>query len=157
MNKIEQDLNLPKIGGWLIASHIKFDKQDKFKWNIEFKFAGPDARYNPAGIKLSSRIIPKLIEFFQFAYKTMETLDGKAFKGTYSKDIVKSDTLLMKVVSKKGNVNTEFYISSSTFRFSRILNMHDVRIIIRELKTLEHRGNKMIQELKEIVKELERN
>lgn len=160
MTDLREALDLPIIGGEIIAAHypsgcfnVKFescldDFLDEFRWHLEFIINGPDARYKRGEAYLDIKAVKKLISALEEAYDKMTSLQQQSFSGIFSKEIGEIGNPRVELKAENGNVYINFWVSSDNWRFRRILNSGQVKTIIEKLKTVEEQGKRMVETLK---------
>jgi len=115
-----------------------------------FIFPGPDTRYNPGIARLDPEKVKKLITALEEAFQKMKVLESQYFTGTFSENVGQIYNPTIEVKAQDGKTWTNFWVSSPTWRFSRVLFSTDVKVIIDKLKTVEQQGQRMLQTLKVI-------
>ena len=152
---LEENLGLPKIGGQIIAQHRRIwdyktkRKVDNFFWVVRFVIPGPDARYNPGAAWLPREGLEKLVVALEKALKETKFLESQSGTETYAKAVNFSHPRIrIEVKANKGKIWAVFWVSSKTFKFSRLLSSSEVEITIDKLRTVEQQGEEMIRTLK---------
>jgi hypothetical protein len=157
MSELKEKINLPIIGGELVARFIPGrvygytpeQKTDRFIWEIRIVVRGPNARYNSGEAIISEEALPKLIDTITNALTKVRALQEISFSGEFSKtyDTFHNPTVEIKATS--GNINVLFWISNNTkWRFARTLNENQLSQLLEILKTIEHRGDNLLESLK---------
>ena len=147
MADLREALNLPIIGGEIIAVHYQHELRWHTNWRLKFIINGPDARYNRGEASLDINDVKKLISALEEAYDKMASLQQQSFSGTFSKQIGELYNPRVELKAENGNVYINFWVSSGNWQFSRILNSGQLKIIIEKLKTVEEQGERMVKTL----------
>jgi len=157
MTDLREKLELPKVGGNIIAYHAPGYKvgasqiEERFYWQVEFVFLGPDGRYNPGVARLDPKQIEQLIVALEEAFQKMKVLEGQSFSGKFSKRTGQIYNPAIEIKAQGGKTWVDFWVSSGTYRFRRTLSSTDVEVIIGKLKVVKQQGQRMLETLKAIV------
>jgi hypothetical protein len=157
MTDLREALNLPIIGGEIIANHYptgSFDyatcqnrTRDDYHWYLEFIINGPNARYNRGEARLNVNAVNKLISALEEASDKMTSLQQQSFSGTFSKQIGELYNPRIELKAENSIVYVNFWVDSGKWQFSRKLDYGQIKTIIEKLKNVEEQGKRMVETL----------
>jgi len=157
MENLKEELHLPKLGGKIIAYRQKrFNPEDKisyddFDWGVRFFIHGPDRRYNIADIWIYKSDVPRFANLLENALKTVTALQNQSFSGSYTKSFsVPFCSVRIEAASKSGKALVTLWVSSSTQTFGIHLTVQEVSIVISKLRSLDQKGQQMVEALKSL-------
>lgn len=158
MEELKEQLNLPKIGGYLIAYvkdvYIFATKENKKEYfsKLVFIIPGTDNRYNP-GIATFDSADP-LISAFEKSISQMNLLKNQSFMGEYSKVISDTSSSKIEVKANNGHIEMLFWAySDGKYMFSRKLSFDEVNKSIEILKSTYQKAENMKNTLRALTSE----
>ncbi len=159
MSELKEAMGIPKIGGELVARFVKgrsrvydpTEKRGHYIWEVRIVIPGPDARYNPGRVTLASTQIPHLITTLSSVLEKMRSLKQHSFQGEFSKVYEGWYNPSLDLRASDGDVYLLFYVRNDTrWRFPRTLREPELADTIEILKSLESKGNNLVETLKAI-------
>lgn len=122
----------------------------EFRWGVWFWFAGPDRRYNGAGVSISEARLPELIRDFETALGTIQQLSTAKFSGTYHKRIGTSNNPQLQVVGSNCSFGLEFSIANDIRRLWKTISADNLPRATAELKHALVRGPQLLDTLRSV-------
>ncbi len=161
MTTLTRELRLPAIGGRICASHdIDFEDPNlltgrgkQFFWTVEFAFAGPDGRYNPAVGGVGARDATKLIDTLIAAVERIKVLEAeaRALTADYNEPLARVGSVALSIGGRQTQFELVVGLSSGTNHLSRRLNTQQVSACIRGLNEAGPQADKLLCQLQELV------
>lgn len=157
MTKLTRDLLLPEIGGTLEAEFGydhgsgRYQREPDFFWRISLRFAGPDARYNPAHGQLGARDLPALREALTAAAQRIHTLRERPITARYEESLPGVGPLRLSIYRAADEFRLSVSMSSRTFILSRSLTVDQVQACLLRLDEVPGLGDALVHELRELV------
>lgn len=159
MSELKEAIGIPSIGGELVARFVKgspwmddpTQKIDHYVWEVRIVMSGPDARYNPGRATLTPTQIQALVTTLSSVLEKMRSLKQHSFQGEFSKVYEGWYNPSFDLRASRGDVYLLFYVSNDTrWKFSRMLREPELANTIEILKSVESKGNKLVETLKAI-------
>lgn len=122
----------------------------EFRWRVWFWFAGPDRRYNGAGVSISESCLPELIRDFESALGIIQQLGTAKFSGTYRKVIGTSTNPDLQVVGSNGNFGVEFSMANNIRRLLKTISADNLPRAIAGLRHALVRGPELLDALRSV-------
>jgi hypothetical protein len=158
MDKLEENLNLPNIGGQIVASYERRlnystnQYENVFSWQVIFIISGYNYRYNSGVAFVSAEGIQNMIKALEGGLSKISSLKAQSFSGTFSKKLNDSYNPMLELKAENGKIWIDFSVMSSTgYRFSRSLTPNEAIIAIDKLKAALQKENQMIETLKALI------
>jgi len=156
MNKLEESLHIPEIGGKMIASyerHRDLSRQNEisFSWYVQFTIPGPDSRYDPGQAKVSAKDIKEIIKALEIGLSKITSLKAQSFSGEFSKRLYGLYNPVIELKAKNRIIWIDISVSSRSFIFSRTLTPDNIALTIKKLEFALQKEMQMIETLKSLI------